>query len=74
VFLLIDPYNTYTRKGLTPTPISTPSKASIEAAFNPSEGEMLYFVAKGDGFSYFSKTYAEHKKAVSKYILNRSKK
>lgn len=64
------PYNTYTRKGLTPTPISTPSIASIEAAFNPDEGEMLYFVAKGDGFSYFSKTYAEHKTAVNKYILN----
>ena len=64
------PYNTYTRKGLTPTPISTPSKASIEAAFNPVEGKMLYFVAKGDGYSYFSKTYAEHKRAVIKYLLN----
>ena len=64
------PYNTYTRKGLTPTPISTPSRASIEAAFNPAEGDMLYFVAKGDGFSYFSKTYAEHKRAVIKYLLN----
>ena len=64
------PYNTYTRKGLTPTPISTPSKASIEAAFNPAEGKMLYFVAKGDGYSYFSKSYAEHKRAVIKYLLN----
>lgn len=64
------PYNTYTRKGLTPTPIATPSKASVEAAFNPDEGDMLYFVAKGDGTSYFSKTYSEHKKAVIKYLLN----
>ncbi|MEB8432275.1 endolytic transglycosylase MltG [Cocleimonas sp. KMM 6892] len=63
------PYNTYTRKGLTPTPIATPSAASIKAAFNPAEGDMLYFVAKGDGYSYFSKTYAEHKKAVIKYLL-----
>ncbi|MCL4113624.1 UNVERIFIED_CONTAM: hypothetical protein GTU68_001057 [Idotea baltica] len=64
------PYNTYTRKGLTPTPISTPSRAAIEAAFNPDEGKMLYFVAKGDGFSYFSNSYAEHKRAVIKYLLN----
>ncbi len=64
------PYNTYTRKGLTPTPIATPSAASIEAAFNPADaGKILYFVAKGDGTSYFSKTYAEHKRAVIKYIL-----
>ena len=64
------PYNTYTRKGLTPTPISTPSAASIKAVFFPAEGEILYFVAKGNGKSYFSKTYSEHKKAVIKYLLN----
>ncbi len=64
------PFNTYTRKGLTPTPIATASAASIKAAFNPEEGDMLFFVAKGDGTSYFSKTYKEHKRAVIKYLLN----
>lgn len=64
------PYNTYTRKGLTPTPISIPSAASIKSVINPAKGEMLYFVAKGDGKSHFSKTYSEHKKAVIKYLLN----
>ena len=66
------PYNTYTRKGLTPTPITTPSEASIKAAFHPDEtaGNILYFVAKGDGTSYFSKSYKEHKRAVIKYLLN----
>ncbi len=63
------PYNTYTRHGLPPTPIATPSKASIEAVFNPADGDMLYFVAKGNGMSHFSKTYAEHKRAVVKYLL-----
>ncbi len=63
------PFNTYTRKGLTPTPIATPSAASIKAAFNPAEGRILYFVAMGDGKSYFSKTYSEHKKAVIRYLL-----
>ncbi len=64
------PFNTYTRKGLTPTPISTPSLASIKAVFSPAEGDILYFVAKGNGKSHFSKTYREHKKAVIKYLLN----
>ena len=69
--LLTDtPYNTYTRKGLTPTPIATPSAESIKAAFNPEDGDMLYFVAKGDGYSHFSKTYSEHKKAVIKHLLD----
>ncbi len=64
------PYNTYTRKGLTPTPISAPSAASIKAAFNPENaGDILFFVAKGDGTSYFSETYSEHKRAVIKYLL-----
>ncbi len=65
------PYNTYTRKGLTPTPISIPSGASIKSVFSPAEGDILFFVAKGsNGRSYFSKTYSEHKKAVIKYLLN----
>ncbi len=69
------PYNTYMRSGLPPTPIATPSKASIEAVFNPAEGDMLYFVAKGnEGTSHFSKTYAEHKRAVVKYLLKGNKK
>jgi len=63
------PFNTYTRKGLPPTPIATPSGASIKAAFNPDDGEILYFVAKGNGKSYFSKTYKEHQRAVIKYLL-----
>lgn len=66
------PYNTYTRKGLPPTPISMPSLASIKAVFAPEGGKILYFVAqgKGDGKSYFSKSYKEHKRAVIKYLLN----
>ncbi|MGB1256902.1 MAG: endolytic transglycosylase MltG [Thiolinea sp.] len=69
------PYNTYTRKGLPPTPIATPGKAAIDAVFNPQKSDMLYFVATGmgDGKHYFSKTYREHRKAVIKYQLNGKK-
>jgi UPF0755 protein len=69
-----NPYNTYTRTGLVPTPITTPSAEDINAVFHPANLDALYFVAKGDGTSYFSKTYAEHKKAVIRYLLRGNKK
>lgn len=61
------PYNTYLNYGLPPTPISMPSAASIHAALNPADTKYLYFVARGDGTTYFSRTLAEHNRAVEKY-------
>jgi UPF0755 protein len=61
------PYNTYTRKGLPPSPISLPSLNSIEAALNPTVTNALYFVAKGGRRHHFSATLREHNKAVKKY-------
>jgi UPF0755 protein len=62
-----NPYNTYMRAGLPPTPIAIPSMESLLAAANPVKSDALYFVAKGDGSSHFSKTLAEHEKAVDQY-------
>jgi len=61
------PYNTYTRVGLPPTPISLPGRAAIEAALNPDPTKALYFVGRGDGSSEFSLTLAEHNRAVDRY-------
>jgi len=61
------PYNTYTRNGLTPTPISMPGRASILAALNPAPIGALYFVARGDGSSEFSNDLAAHNRAVARY-------
>ena len=63
------PYNTYTRKGLPPSPIAMFGEASLKAALHPAKGDALFFVAKGDGSHYFSATYKEHNKAVTKYQL-----
>lgn len=63
------PYNTYTRKGLPPTPIAMPGGDAIRAVLHPEIHNHLFFVAKGDGSHQFSKTYDEHLRAVSKYQL-----
>ena len=68
--LLADtPYNTYTRRGLPPTPIALPGAASLRAAVQPAKNSALYFVARSDGSggSVFSATLADHNRAVNQF-------
>jgi len=70
--LLADgPYNTYLRGGLPPTPISMPGLAALRSALRPANTLTLYYVARGDGTSQFSRTLDEHNRAVAKYQLKR---
>ncbi len=69
--LLTDtPYNTYTRTGLTPTPIAMPGLDALRAAVNPAPGDALFFVALGDGSGshVFSATLGQHNAAVARYL------
>lgn len=66
-----NPYNTYTRRGLPPTPIGMPSEKSIQAALNPSGGKALFYVAKGDGTHVFSENFQTHRSAVQRYFETR---
>jgi len=69
------PYNTYTRRGLPPTPISNPGRAAIEAILSPTTHDYLYFVADGTGGHAFAKTLDEHNTNVSKWRkIRRNKK
>ena len=65
------PYNTYLYPGLPPGPICSPGKESIKAVLYPAQTDFLYFVAKGDGSHYFSKTLREHLNAVNLYQRRR---
>jgi UPF0755 protein len=64
------PYNTYTRAGLPPTPISLPGRDAIVATLNPEASDDLFFVAIGDGSGghYFSSSLSEHNRAVQRYL------
>lgn len=56
-------WNTYTRTGLTPTPICSPGLASIQAACNPDDTSYYYFFISGD-YHAFSETYEQHQQAI----------
>ncbi len=64
------PYNTYQVRGLPPTPIALPSIAALKAAAHPADTDFLYFVARGDGTSHFSRTLNEHNAAVRRYQIS----
>ncbi|MFM6980782.1 MAG: endolytic transglycosylase MltG [Micrococcales bacterium] len=62
-------YNTYVHLGLPVGPISAPGAVAIKAALNPAKGDWLFFCAINlkTGETVFSKTLAEHEKAVAQF-------
>jgi peptidoglycan lytic transglycosylase G len=62
------PWNSYTRRGLPPTPICNPGAASLRAAAAPADVSYLYFVADGTGGHAFASTHEEHQANVKKWI------
>lgn len=62
------PYNTYTRTGLPPTPISNPGRGALEAALFPTKTPYWYYLTGTDGVTHFAKTFEEHKKNKELYL------
>jgi UPF0755 protein len=71
-WLLDDPYNTYRYPGLPPGPINSPGRAALAAALAPESHSYLYFVARPGGGHAFSRTLAQHNRAVAE--LRRSRR
>ncbi len=59
-------HNTYTMRGLPPTPIANPGRAALEAACAPADVPYLYFVARGDGSHEFNVDAQKHNEAVAR--------
>ena len=70
------PYNVYTKVGLMPGPVDSPSLDAIESSINQTKSDYLYFVANvQDGKVYYSTTLEEHNRNVQEHInskLNQS--
>jgi len=72
----IDTYNPYNTRGpnmagkLPVGPISSVSRASIEAAIEPNKTDYLFFVADKNGKVYFTKNNGEHE-AIIQDLINK---
>ena len=70
------PYNDYTKVGLMPGPVDSPSLDAIESSINQTKSDYLYFVANvQDGKVYYATTLEEHERNVQEHInskLNKS--
>ncbi len=62
------PYNTYTNRGLPPTPISNPGLDSIKAVLEPTSTDYLYFLSDKNGEMHYAKTLKEHAINRAKYL------
>jgi UPF0755 protein len=60
-----NPYNTYTQPGLPPGPIGAPGEAALGAVLQPEATDVMYFVARPDGSHVFTRTLAEHNRAIT---------
>jgi UPF0755 protein len=62
------PYNTYTRDGLPPGPISNPGLEAIKATIAPAKTDYLFYLHDKDGNIYYAKTNSQHAENKRLYL------
>jgi UPF0755 protein len=68
---LNSPYNTYSKFGLPPGPICSPSSDAIKATLEPIQGDWLYFITVAPGDTRFTASFDEFSKWKVEYTKNR---
>ncbi|WP_428956393.1 endolytic transglycosylase MltG [Streptomyces sp. cg35] len=68
-----NPYNTYARMGLPPSPIGNPGDQALKAAVSPTQGDWLYFVTVKPGDTRFTADYDEQQRNVAEFNKNQGK-
>lgn len=63
-----EPFNTYTRAGLPPGPISNPGQNAIDAVTHPTSNPYLYFLTASDGTVIYAATFDEHIANKNRYL------
>lgn len=64
-------YNTYTNKGLPPTPIANAGMIALNAALNPADTKYYYYVLGNDGQHHFFRTHQEHQNFIAQQKAER---
>jgi UPF0755 protein len=62
------PFNTYQIDGLPLTPITNPGLLAIQAALYPQKTDYIFFVSRRDGSHEFTTNYADHVKAIDRFL------
>jgi UPF0755 protein len=65
---IASPFNTYTNKGLPPTPISNPGLAAIKATISPVKTDYYYYLSDKDGNMHYAVTHDQHVENKFKYL------
>lgn len=63
-----NPYNSYLKPGLPPTPISNPGLESLKSVINPIKNDYFYYLHGNDGVIHYAKTFVDHNKNIRCYI------
>jgi UPF0755 protein len=62
------PYNTYTNRGLPPTPISNPGLMALKAAINPESSPYFFYLTDSKGVAHYAASFDEHIENKFRYI------